>query len=156
MLHVLVKWIHLVATIAWIGGMFANFIIYLPAISKQLDPPMAGKLLGSVMKRTRIVVYFSISVFILSGVLLVSMFGEESGRMYVGDIWFIYFLGKMLLFLLLVVLAIYAFEVLAPRTARLAKEGPSPKLQRLQARQRMTALTGFVLGILILALSASL
>lgn len=156
MLQALVKWMHLLATIAWIGGMFANFFIYMPVITRKLDPPDIGKLMGSVMKRTRVVVYFSASVLILSGVLLVTLRGKESGRLFVGDPWFIYFLGKMLMVLILVLLTVYAFEILAPGAARLAAKGPSPKLQKLQKRQKATAMAGFLIGILILFLSASL
>jgi uncharacterized membrane protein len=156
MLDSLVKWLHLLATVAWIGSMFAGFIIYLPAISKQLDPPAAGKLMGAAMKRTRIMVYVSISIFVISGVRLVSMHGMMYGRMYVGDSWFLFFLGKMLLFAIMVLLAVYAFEILAPRVARLAAEGPSPRLKRLQKQQQILALAGFVLGLVILFLSASL
>jgi uncharacterized membrane protein len=156
MLSVLIKWIHLLATVAWIGGMVTNFFIFRPILSKQLDQPALGRVMGSVMQRTRIVVYFAISIFILTGVLMVSMYGKTSGRMYVGDSWFIFFLAKMFLFLILVLLAVYAFEVLTPRVAKLAKEGPSPKLKRAQKNQRITGLATFVIGILILLLSASL
>jgi putative copper export protein len=76
--------------------------------------------------------------------------------MYVGDSWFIFFLAKMFLFLILVLLAVYTFEVLTPRVAKLTKEGPSPKLKRAQKNQLITGLATFVIGILILLLSASL
>jgi uncharacterized membrane protein len=156
MLSVLIKWIHLLATVAWIGGMVTNFFIFRPILSKQLDQPALGKVMGSVMQRTRIVVYFAISIFILTGVWMVSMYGQTSGRMYVGDSWFIFFLAKMFLFLILVLLAVYTFEVLTPRVAKLTKEGPSPKLKRAQKNQLITGLATFVIGILILLLSASL
>lgn len=156
MWSIVIKWMHLLATVAWIGGMFASFFIYMPVISKQLDPPAAGKLIAGAMKRTRVMVYFSISVFVLSGVLLVSMHSKMYERMFVGDSWHLYFSGKIFLFLLLVVLSIYSFEILAPRIARLAKEGPSPKLHRLQKRQRISAIISFVVGIVILAVTAAL
>jgi uncharacterized membrane protein len=152
----MIKWVHLVATIAWLGAMFTQFFIFMPVISRQLDPPAAGKLIGAVMRRTRVVVYGAISLFILSGTLLVSMHQKMEGRISVGDSWFLYFFAKMFIFLIMVVMAVVAFEVLSPRAARLAKEGPSQKLARLGKTQRGMAVTGFILGLLILALSASL
>ena len=150
------KWVHLLATVAWIGGMVSNFFIFRPVVSKQLDQPTIGRLMGGVMKRTRIVVYLAIGVFILSGVIMVSTYGKTSGRMYVGDSWFIYFFAKMFLFLLLVILAVYTFEYLTPRLARLVPEGPAPRLKRMQKNQKFVGIASFVLGILILFLSASL
>jgi uncharacterized membrane protein len=156
MLHSLIKWIHLLATIAWIGSMFANFFIYMPVITKNLDPPAAVKLLRGAMKRTRIAVYFSIGLLMLSGVMLVSMYGMESGRMNVGDAWFLFFLGKMFLVVLMVLLSLFAFEVLAPRIARQAEEGASARLNRMQRKQRVMALTVFVLGLVIVLFSSAL
>jgi uncharacterized membrane protein len=155
-ISVLVKWIHLIAAAAWIGGMFTNLFIYLPVIRKTLDPPTTGKLMGAVMKRFRIMVYFMISIFIVSGIAMVALRGQTSGPLRVGDSWFLYFFGKMLLFAILVFLAVYAFEILAPRAAKLAGEGSSPRLQRLQKRQGFLAMAGFILGIIILLVSASL
>ncbi len=60
-LAVLLKWIHLMATVAWIGGMFTNFFIYIPAIGKTLDAPLAGKLMGAAMKRFRVMVYMAMA-----------------------------------------------------------------------------------------------
>jgi uncharacterized membrane protein len=156
MQFVLIKWIHLVATIAWLGAMFTQFFILMPVITRQLDPPAVGKLIGAVMRRTRVVVYVAISLFILSGTLMVSMHQKVEGRISVGDNWFLYLFAKLFLFLVMVIMAVVAFEVLSPRAARLAKEGPSEKLLRLGKTQRAMAMTGFILGLLILALSASL
>ncbi len=63
---------------------------------------------------------------------------------------------KVPLYVIMVILAIVAFEVHAPRVARLAAEGPSPKLLRAQRSQKILAMAGFVVGVLILALSAAL
>jgi putative copper export protein len=88
--------------------------------------------------------------------MLVSMYGQESGRMYVGDSWFLFFLGKMFLVVVMVLLAVYVFEILAPRMARQAAEGPSARLNRMQKTQRILALTGFVLALVIVLFSAAL
>ena len=69
-LHLTLRWIHLVATVSWIGGMFTNLFIYIPAIGKTLEPPAAGRLMGTVMRRFRIMVYISMAVFLISGILM--------------------------------------------------------------------------------------
>jgi hypothetical protein len=56
----------------------------------------------------------------------------------------------------MVILAIYAFEILAPKVAKIAAKGPSPELLRIQKSQMSLAAIGFILGIIILALTAAL
>ena len=153
---VIIRWIHLLATVAWIGGMFTNFFIYIPSMKKALDPAMTGKLLGTVMKRFRVMAYVSMFVILVTGTVLgltVSVPDDYSvlsnNRMFI-------VLCKVVLFVLMAILAVFAFEFLAPRVARLARKGPSPELARKQRSQGILALAGFILGILILVLSAAL
>jgi len=153
---IFIKWIHLLATVAWIGGMFTNFLIYIPAISKVLDPASAGKLMGAVMKRFRVMVYSAMGLFLLTGMimgLILNGPGEVSSN---GEYWGTLLTVKIVLYTIMVVLALYAFEVLAPKVAEAAASGPSPKLARLQKTQMIMAVLGFILGIVILGISAAL
>lgn len=155
-LHIWIKWIHLVATAAWIGGMITNLFIYAPLIRKHLDPQLSGKLIGAVMGRFKMLIYSCIGIFILTGALLVTLHGSSVEPLRVGDPWFLYFFGKILVFMILVILTVVSFEGVAPAVAREAARGPSPKLARLQRRQGITALIAFVLGLLILLISSAL
>jgi uncharacterized membrane protein len=156
MLSILLKWIHLMATVAWIGGMFTNFFIYIPSIAKILDPPLAGKLMAVVMKRFRVMVYISMAVFLVSGIMMGSLRLGSGNFFNSGNEMVAILLIKIPLYVVMVFLAIVAFEFVAPRVARLAAEGPAPKLQKAQRFQKVLALAGFVLGVLVLALSAML
>ena len=150
------EWLHLMATVAWIGGMFTNFIIYLPVIGKSLDPPTIGKLMGGVMKRFRVMVYSSIGIFVLTGLIRAISFGRLEGLFQFQERWAIIFVLKQVVFVAMVILAIYAFEFLAPKVARMAASGPSPELGRIQKFQMSMAKTGLILGITLLALTAAL
>jgi uncharacterized membrane protein len=152
----MLRWMHLIATVAWIGGMFTNFFIYMPAVGKTLEPPVAGKLMGAVMKRFRAMVYISMVVFLISGILLGylelnSGASISSRNALVGILIF-----KIPLYILMVILAIVAFEVVAPKVARMTAEGPSTRLQKALRSQKILAVIGFLLGLIILALSAAL
>ncbi|MDF1575866.1 MAG: hypothetical protein P1P86_11820 [Bacteroidales bacterium] len=153
LLSLSLKWIHLIATVAWIGGMFTSFLIYTPAIGKTLDSPVAGKLMAAVLKRFRLMVYISMAVFLITGILLGSLYLNSgvsvSGRTEMIGILVI----KVPLYVLTVILAIVSFEMLGPRVARIAAEGPGPKLRRAQRSQKVLAVAGFLLGLIILAIS---
>jgi uncharacterized membrane protein len=156
LLSVTLKWIHLIATVAWIGGMFTNFFIYLPSMAKTLEPQVAGRLMGAVMKRFRVMVYASMAVFLLSGILLGQMDLNPGVSVTARNEVVNILIFKIPLFVLMVILAIVAFEVVAQRAARLAAEGPSPGLKKAQRTQKIMAVIGFLLGLIILVLSAAL
>jgi len=156
LLPLLLKWIHLVATVAWIGGMLTNFLIYIPSIGKTLEPMLAGKLMAAVMKRFRILVYISMTVFLISGIMMASLHLDSGAIVSSRNQMVAVLIFKVPLYILMVILAIVAFEIIAPRVARIAADGPSPRLQRAQRTQKILAMTGFLLGLLVLALSTML
>ena len=156
LLHIILRWIHLIATVTWIGGMFTNLFIYIPAVGKTLEPPAAGKLMGTVMKRFRVMVYISMAVFLISGILLGSLDLNSGEPISTRNEMVVILIFKIPLFILMLILAIVSFEVVSPRAARIASEGPSARLQKVQKSQKIMAFTGFILGLIILALSAAL
>lgn len=154
-LSVLISWIHMIATVAWIGGMFTNFFVYMPAFAKTLDPPTTGKLMAVVMKRFRTIVYVSIVLFLITG-MVSGYLVTSSGGLMVGSLWPVLLILKIAVFALMVILAVYAFEFMAPRVSKIAARGPSPELAKAQKSQMRLAFTGFILGILILGITAAL
>jgi len=153
---ILLRWIHLMATVAWIGGMFANFFIYMPAIRKVLDPSSSGKLMGTVMKRFRIMVYISMGLLLFTGMISGFIHVSSVDATSAENSWNTLLTIKISVFVVMAVLAIYAFEYLAPKVAETAAKGASPELARIQKRQMALAATGFILGIIIVAISAAL
>ncbi len=152
----LVEWLHLMATVAWIGGMFTNFFIYLPSLSKALDPPTTGKLMGIVMKRFRVVVYISIGIFIITGIFRAASLGAYDGLLgFEGRRAIVFFL-KQVVFFAMIILAVYAFEYLAPKVGKMAAKGPSPELARIQKFQISMAMLGLILGIILLGLTSAM
>jgi len=136
--------------------MFTNLFIYIPAIGKALEPPAAGKLMGTVMKRFRVMVYLSMAVFLISGILLGSLDLNSGEAVSSRNDMVVILIFKVPLYILMLILAIISFEVVAPRAARIAADGPSARLQKVQKSQKIMAIIGFLLGLIILALSAAL
>lgn len=155
-LLILLRWIHLLATVAWIGGMFTNFFINMPAIGKTLEAPEAGKLMGAIMKRFRVMVYLSMAVFLVTGIIMGSLHLNAGLVFSAKNQMVALLLLKIPLYILMVLLAILAFEGVAPRVSRLAADGPSPKLRKAQKFQKILAMAGFLLGMIVLAISAAL
>jgi len=153
-LQTILDFLHLMATIAWIGGMFINMLVVIPTVQKVLDPPTAGKFMSALFKRIRIVVYTSLVVLFVTGIPM-----KIASEYYVSIInfdnnWEIAGFIKHVFVGLLALMAIYSFEFLSPKVSKLAKDGPSPILARLKKRQMMMGALAFLFGIIVILLSA--
>jgi len=143
---------HLFATVAWFGAATTNVFILMPSIGESLEPPVAGKLMGAVMRRFRIVVYISMGVLIVTGIFMTS----GLRFMQFTDLWSIIHSVKHIIIIIVVILGIYSFEGLGRKVSRLAQKGPSPELAALQKKQITVSKVGMILVIIILILTAIL
>lgn len=134
--------------------MTTNTLILQPSIRETLEPATAGRFLGAVMKRFRLLVYGSIILLLFSGAVVTGMYGNYLELLQTGNSWAQVILVKHILVAVLVVLAIYAFEVLAPKVAKMGARGPSLELVKLQKLQLRLATSGLVIGLIILLLVA--
>ena len=150
----LIDWLHIMATILWIGGMFTNMVILRPVMMKTLSPADAGKFMGAFMKRFKAVVYGSIVVLGITGIPLKIINENYVSIINFENNWEIVSFVKHVCYGILVILAVYSFEVLAPKMARLAANGPSPAMQALQKRQMMAGALALLSALIILVLSS--
>ncbi len=153
-LQIAFDFIHLMATIAWIGGMFFNFLVVMPTVGKVLDPATTGQFMKALFKRVRVVVYASLLLLFITGIPM-----KIASEYYVGIInfdttWETIGFIKHVFVGLLALMAIYNFEILAPKVGKLAIDGPSPTLIALKKRQMMFGMISFLFGIIIILLSA--
>ncbi|MCB2221743.1 MAG: DUF4149 domain-containing protein [Bacteroidetes bacterium] len=146
--------IHNLATVIWIGGMFVNMLVFMPTTKKVLDPSNAGKLMQAIMKRFRIVVYTSIVILGVTGIPLKIVNPNYIYIINFENQWEIISFVKHIFYGLLTVLAIYNFEIVSPKIARLAKEGPSPKLAAIQNQLKFTGMLAMFSALVILVLSS--
>ena len=150
----LVNWLHLVATVTWIGALVTNMVVLMPTARETLEPPVMGRFLGSFMKRFRPLVYRSIIVLSITGIIMMLLNKHYLGRLDFGNLWTQLLLVKHVLIIIMVVMVVYAFEVLAPRVGRLAAAGPSPELAKLQKLQMRVAKIGLIIALLVLLLTS--
>jgi len=153
-LQITLDFFHLMATIAWIGAMFFNVLILMPTVTKTLDPVTAGKFMSVLFKRIRVMVYVSLAVLFITGIPMkiaseyyVAIINFDTAWETVGFIKHV-FVG------LLALLAIINFEIISPKAAKLALNGPSPALMALKKKQMMLAGISFLFGIIVIFLSA--
>lgn len=145
---------HLMATIAWIGGMFFNFLVVMPTIGKTLDPATAGKFMKALFKRVRVIVYISLAVLFITGIPMKIASDYYSGIISFDTNWNVILFVKHVFVGILALMAIYNFEILGPKIGKLAAKGPSPELISLRGRGKLFGAVSFLVGIITIFLSA--
>jgi uncharacterized membrane protein len=148
------NWLHLLATVAWIGGVLINVIVLSPAAKESLEPPMMMRLWGAVMKRFRVIVYVCMAVFIGTGIVMMFMNSAYGDTFDFGDTWTLFLVIKHILVLILIIVGIYMLEGVFPKLKKLAAKGPSPELGKAEKRQKVVGATSLILAVLILICTA--
>lgn len=142
--------LHLVATVAWIGGMLFMKLVLMPALG-AIEPAQRGRLMGAVAGRFTTVAWTSFAVLVVTGVL-------KTPADLLADLSTTY--GTMLAAKHVVVLAMGAVGVVitffvAPRLRALAPAPgapPSPRLAGVQSRLDVLSAVNTVLGLGLLVL----
>lgn len=86
LVYVLAKFLHDVATVVWIGGLFVMGIVILPSIKKGLPKGAETKHFKKILQdRMRKIIYISILVLFLTGLPLARNSGQFLGLISLGN-----------------------------------------------------------------------
>jgi uncharacterized membrane protein len=153
-----VYWLHLLATVAWIGGIVAISILVLPAAKRSLKPADQLAFIEAMQKRLEPLAWFSLGVLIATGLFQLSANSHYNGFFDVSTQWSLAILVKHgLVAVMVVVSAAQTWEVLPAirRTLLKREKGASEEeMVRLQTREERLLRMNFVLSILILGATA--
>lgn len=150
MLYALLKTLHLLAIIVWIGGMvFAHFFLR-PALA-SLDPPARLKLMCEVLRRFLAAVTMAATVALVSGLGMVAVArGQAAASGFKMPLDWI-----VMATLGLVMVAIFAYvrAVLYPRMRRAVEAALWPVAAAAMNDIRRWVSVNLALGVLIVALT---
>lgn len=142
-------WLHLVATVVWIGGITFILFIAIPS-AKQILGTEAGKLMGEVSKRFTPLANYSIVLLFVTGAALTGLNKQFSGIGTFGNNWTLVLTVKHILVLGMVVVHFYRGLALTPKIARAESSAKKTSLQKLSMN---LVKVNFGLGFLVLLLS---
>ena len=71
----LLKLIHLLAVLIWVGGMFFAHMVLRPAAAETLDPPQRLKLMDAVFRRFFVWVWGAVGTILATGFYLIYVYG---------------------------------------------------------------------------------
>ena len=145
-------WIHLVATVLWIGGIIFIIFIAIPS-SRQVLGAESGKLMGEISKRFTPLANYSIILLFVSGIVLAGLNNQFSGVRILESNWTMALILKLVLFFSMTAIHFYRGLVLAPRIMRTATQTEKTALQKLSIN---LVKVNFTLGLSVLLLSGAI
>jgi uncharacterized membrane protein len=157
----LAYWLHMLATVIWIGGLTALALLVLPASQQTLAPQDYANLLGKLQHRLDPIGWFCLVTLLATGMFQMSASPQYEGLLAITNSWAVAILVKHLVFLVMIGLSAYSTWGLFPQMRRAAMRSAKGQAEgqvestRLQQREVFLMRMNLVLGIVVLALTAA-
>jgi len=153
MIIALLEWLHLLATVAWIGAMTLLLLVIIPSAKKSLLPNETTfkDLMKAIGKKMTLLVNVSILIFFITGIALGILKEAKTTE------WSTVLIIKLIIVFLMVGIHISRLKVIAPYLERKAKEDPLSRIfMKLKKFQMNLVWVNLMLGIIVLLLSVIL
>ncbi len=159
-------WLHMLATVTWIGGLASLAMIVFPAARKSLNAQDYARFINEIQRRFDPLAWFSLLILAGTGMLQMSANPNYQGFMSFENPWAFAILLKHILFIIMTILSGVLTWVILPRLTRLALLRARRKTDAdqeddwvvqenrfVEQEERLLRLN-LVAGVLILALTA--
>ncbi len=147
-------WLHMAATVVWIGGLFYQAAVLSPALTRHLSARDQAALLGSLQRRFQPLAWLSLAVLVVTGLVQMSGNPNYQGLLSVENRWAAAILAKHLVILLMVGAAAYQTWVVQPHLARTLLRVEGEQAERPLAGPRRLNRLNLALALLTLGLTA--
>jgi uncharacterized membrane protein len=152
-------WLHMVATIVWVGGLAMMALVAWPGARKVLGPgPQLGALFSDWQKRFNPLAWLSLAVLIGTGLTQMTANKNYAGLLTIANPWAGAILAKHIAIAGMIAMGAYMNWSLQPALARLAlleARGKSvPEVETLRRREMVLTRLNLGCAILVLALTA--
>jgi uncharacterized membrane protein len=154
-----VFWLHMLATVAWLGGLAAIAILVLPAARRVLKPADQLAVISGIQRRLEPLAWFCLAILIVTGLFQLSVNPHYDGFLSTTGQWSLAILTKhSLVVIMIVVSAIQTWEVLPAIRRGLVRiekgQVDDAEVKRLQKQETLLLRLNIGLSILILAATA--
>jgi uncharacterized membrane protein len=154
----LTYWLHLFATVAWVGSLAGVSLLILPAMQRSLDSENQLVFIEAMQRRLEPIAWFSMSLLLLTGLFQMSVNPHYDGFVSTSTQWSIAILTKHSLGIVMVVVsAIQTWEVIPAIRRAIVKSKKSDnalEIESLRRREVLLLRMNFGLSLLILLATA--
>ena len=151
-------WLHLLATVTWVGSLAGVSFLVLPAMQRSLDQETQLVFIEAMQKRLEPIAWFSMSLLLATGLFQMSVNPHYDGFLSTSTQWSLAILTKHLLGIVMVVVsAIQTWEVIPAIRRAIVKSkkiNNREELDGLRRREIRLLRMNFGLSILILLATA--
>jgi uncharacterized membrane protein len=149
-------WLHMLATVVWLGALAALALVVLPAARRTLDSSAFAALLNSLQKRIDPLGWFCLAVLAGTGMFQMSSNPNYEGFLVVDSSWGVAILIKHLAFGVMITASAYMTWFLMPELRRNALRQSQGQVtdSALERRSMRLMNLNLILALIILALTA--
>ena len=159
---ILAYWLHMLATVAWIGSLAALSLIVIPSARAALSSDQYADFMTKQQKRLEPVAWFSLFILLATGMFQMSANSNYGGILTITNRWSVAMLVKHILFLFVTALSVYMTWFLIPGLRRAVlvdthhndKQTTGIQSKTLLQREAFIVRLNLILGVIILALTA--
>jgi uncharacterized membrane protein len=154
-------WLHIIAAMAWIGGMLFLVTVLVPMLRTPALRPRAAELFTEMGARFRRVGWIALTTLVATGVFNVMSRGYRFGQLLDGEAfagpWGHVLAAKLSLVALIAVLSALHDFWLGPMATRLARENAPPETrERFRRIASMMGRGTLLLALVVVALAVTL
>ncbi len=156
----LAYWLHMLATVAWIGGLVALALYVIPAARRTLEGDAYASFLGNVQGKLQRIGWLSLVILIGTGLFQLAAHPQYQGFLAIESPWAVAIFVKHLVIGLMILSSAYITWVVNPRLQRLAllqaagKDADAGRLTELRRRETLALRVNLWLSVLVLLLTA--
>jgi uncharacterized membrane protein len=151
-------WLHMLATVAWIGGLVALNYLFIPAARGVLAAEDYSRMLDKIQRRLDPLAWLSLAVLVATGLFQMIASPNYEGFLEFSNRWSQAILVKHVVFLMMTGVSAYMTWVLLPGLRRIAllraKAQGTAISGELEKRERALLRLNLVLGVVVLGLTA--
>ena len=156
----LAYWLHIIATVTWIGGLIALSVLVIPAARRTLQPGDYAALLDRLQAGLQRIGWLSLAVLIVTGMFQMSAQPAYEGFLAISNAWAVAILIKHIMVGFMVLTGAYLTWGIMPSLRRMAllravgQNLDAAKDLVLHKRESLVLTINIVLSIVVLLLTA--
>lgn len=109
------RWLHLIASVVWLGGITLILFVAIPA-AKMVMGTEAASLMGEISARFSRIANYSILALVVTGAIIMALGGQPTGPKPLGSTWLLALIIKHALAVGMVGVHFFRILALAPRS----------------------------------------
>ena len=154
----LTYWIHMLATVLWLGSLALLSLVVIPAMQRSLDTKTRAKLMAAIQKKLDPLGWFSVALLLATGMFQMSANPNYDGFLAISGQWASSILIKHIFFLGMIAVNAAQTWWLLPNLQRAMlrqqKSGDMTEVTALQKREKLLLNLNLFLAILVLGMTA--